>query len=62
MSLIHLLIVLIVAGAALYLVETYIPMAPPVKTVIRVVVVLVLALWLLDAFGVADYRIGHGRR
>lgn len=51
---IQLLIVLIVVGVCLYLVQTYIPMAPPIKTVITVVVVLVLCLWLLQVFGVAD--------
>jgi hypothetical protein len=43
---------LVVIGVALYLIETYIPMSPPIKTVIRVVVVLVLVLWLLRAFGI----------
>lgn len=51
MSLIGLLLVLVICGVVLYLVETYIPMSPPIKTVIRVVVVLVLCLWLLQAFG-----------
>ena len=48
------IIVLIVLGLLLYLVETYIPMAPPFKVVIRVVVVLFLILYLLRVFGIAD--------
>jgi hypothetical protein len=52
MSLVTLVVVLVIAGVCLYLVETYIPMSPPIKTVIRVVVVLVLVLWLLQAFGI----------
>lgn len=48
------LMVLIVVGVVLYLVQTYIPMAAPIKTVITVVVVLFLCLWLLKVFGVAD--------
>jgi hypothetical protein len=52
MTLIDLVIVLVVCGVCLYLVETYIPLAPPIKVVIRVVVVLVLVLWLLQAFGI----------
>jgi hypothetical protein len=52
MDLISLLIVLVVIGVCLFLVEQYIPMSPPIKTVIRVVVVLVLVLWLLRAFGI----------
>lgn len=54
MSIISLLVVLVVAGLVLYLIETYIPMSPPIKTVLRVVVVLVLCLLLLQAFGIWD--------
>jgi hypothetical protein len=59
MSLISLLILLIVVGVILWLINTYIPMAPPVKTVINVVAVLVLCLWLLSLFGIGDITIGH---
>jgi hypothetical protein len=51
---ITLLLTLIIIGVALYLVETYIPMSPPIKTVIRVIVVVILILWLLRVFGVSD--------
>lgn len=51
MSLITLVVVLVLFAVALYLIETYIPMAPPIKTVLRVVVVLVLVLWLLQLLG-----------
>lgn len=51
MSLIGVLIVLVILGVALYLVETYIPMSPPIKTLIRVVVVLFIVLWLLQLTG-----------
>jgi hypothetical protein len=54
---IALLIVLVICGVALYLVETYIPMSPPIKLVIRVVVVLCLILYLLRAFGVTDLAV-----
>lgn len=54
MSLIGVLIVLVIVGVCLYLVQTYIPMAQPIKTVITVVVVLVLCVWLLSAFGIID--------
>jgi len=57
MPLINLLIVLIIVGVCLYLVTTYIPMAPPIKTVITVVVVLVLCLWLLSIFGVGNLTV-----
>jgi hypothetical protein len=48
------LVVLVVVGVCLWMVQTYVPMAAPIKTVITVVVVLFLCLWLLQVFGVAD--------
>lgn len=54
MSIITLLIFLVICGVVLYLVETYIPMSPPIKIVLRVVVILVLCLVLLSAFGIID--------
>ena len=48
------LITLVIAGVVLYLVENYIPMSPPIKTVIRVIVVIALCLFVLDFFGLYD--------
>lgn len=48
------IVVLVVIGLCLYLAETYIPMSPPIKTVLRVVVVLLLILWLFQLFGIYD--------
>lgn len=59
MSLISLVIVLIIVGVILWLINTYIPMAPPIKTVLNVVVVLVVCLWLLSLFGIGDITIGR---
>ena len=50
--LIKVLVVLIVVGVALWLVDRYIPMDPPIKILIRVVVILVIVLWLLRVFGI----------
>ncbi len=50
MGLIGLIVVIIVVGLLLYLAETYIPMAPPIRVILRVVVVLVVVLWLLQVF------------
>jgi len=58
---IGLLLVLVICGVVLYLVETYIPMSPPIKVVIRVVVVVLLCLYLLQAFGVGDVAIPRVR-
>lgn len=48
------IVVLIIVGVCLYMIENYIPMSPPFKVVIRVVVVLVLVLYLLRLFGIGD--------
>ena len=52
MPLVSVIVVLVVLGVVLWLVNTYIPMAPPIKTVINVVVILILCLWLLSLVGV----------
>lgn len=51
---IELIVTLVIVGVVLYLLESYVPMSPPIKTVIRVVVVLALCIWLLSAFGIVD--------
>ncbi len=61
MSLISLVIVLVVVGVLLWAVNTYIPMAPPIKTIITVVVVLFLCIWLLRIFGIGNLYIGPHR-
>ncbi len=57
MSIITVIIVLVVVGLVLYLINTYIPMARPIKTVLNVVVVLLVCLWLLNAFGIINIPI-----
>jgi len=52
MPLINIVVVLVVAGAGLWAINAYIPMAKPVKTILNVVVVAVICLWLLQTFGV----------
>ena len=51
MPLLTIIIVLVVVGVALWAINTYIPMAKPVRTILNVVVVVFLCLWLLQAFG-----------
>lgn len=51
MPLLQIVITLIVVGILLWLEETYIPLAPPIKMIIRAVVVIVVVLWLLQIFG-----------
>ena len=52
MPLITVIIVLIVAGVILYLINNYIPMDRKIKTILNAVVVIVIVLWLLQAFGI----------
>lgn len=54
MPLLTIIIVLIVVGVALWLINTYIPMAKPIKTILNLVVIIVVCIWLLQAFGVID--------
>jgi hypothetical protein len=50
-SVIQLLVVIVVLGVCLWLVNTYVPMAPPIKTLLTVVVVLLIVLMLLRMVG-----------
>jgi hypothetical protein len=59
MSIISIIVVLIIAGVLLWLINTFIPMAGPIKTLLNVVVLIILILWLLQAFGI--FSIGHLR-
>ncbi len=54
MPLVTVIIVLVVVGVALWAINTYIPMAKPVKTILNVVVVAILVIWLLQSFGIID--------
>lgn len=50
--LLHVLLVIIVAGLLLWLVNRYIPMQGTIKFILNLVVVIVLVVWLLRVFGV----------
>jgi len=51
MPIIQVLVLIVVVGVILYLVNTYVPMAAPIKTILNIVVILFLVLWLLSVFG-----------
>ncbi|HLO59794.1 MAG TPA: Thivi_2564 family membrane protein [Bacteroidales bacterium] len=55
MPLLTILIVLIVAGILLWLVNTYIPMDRTIKSIFNVVVVILVIIWVLKAFGLFHY-------
>jgi hypothetical protein len=51
MTLINIALVLIVVGLALWLINTYIPMAGGMKSLLNVVAFVVVLIWLLQVFG-----------
>lgn len=51
MSLITVVLVLIVIGFLLGLVNTYVPMAGSIKSILNGVVVIAVIIWLLSVFG-----------
>ncbi len=51
MPLIQILVALIVVGVLLWLVNSFIPMAGSIKSILNAVVVIVVVLWLLKVFG-----------
>ena len=55
MPLIEVIVVLIVVGVLLWLINTYIPMAAPIKSILNAVVVIVVVVWLLKVFGLWSY-------
>jgi hypothetical protein len=54
MPLITVVLTLIVVGVLLWLINTYIPMQATIKKLLNIVVVIVVVLWLLYAFGVIN--------
>lgn len=50
-TLITVVVVLLIVGVALWLINTYIPMAAPIKTILNVVVILFIIVWILSIFG-----------
>jgi hypothetical protein len=51
MPLVTVVVVLIVVGVLLWLVNNYLPMDGKIKSILNAVVVIVVVLWLLQAFG-----------
>lgn len=52
MPLLQIFLVLIVVGVLLWLVNSFIPMARPIKSILNAVAVIFVVLWLLNVFGV----------
>ena len=63
MSITSLIVTLVVVGLLLWLVNNYIPMDATIKKILNVVVILVVILFILSAFGIlgsmSGIRIGN---
>jgi hypothetical protein len=61
MPLVSLILTLIVVGVLLWLINNFIPMAGSIKTILNAVVVVVVCVWVLNAFGLwaplLNYRV-----
>lgn len=59
MPILEAVLALVIIGVVLWLINTYIPMAAPIKTLVNVVIVIVLILWLISAFfpGLGSVRV-----
>jgi hypothetical protein len=61
--LVYIVLVLIVVGMAMWLINTYIPMASGINRILNAVVIICTAIWVLKAFGlwnqVVNYRLPH---
>jgi hypothetical protein len=55
MSLLSIVLAIIVAGVLLFVVNKYVPMEAKTKAILNWVVIIVLVVWLLRAFGVFAY-------
>lgn len=62
MPLLQVLMSLIVIGVLLWLVNSYIPMAGSIKSILNGVVIIVVVVWLLNVFGLMEsirhFRVG----
>ncbi len=72
MTLVNIVVVLVVVGLVMWLINTYIPMAGGIKSLLNVVVFIVVLVWLLQGFGLignirgvhfpADFAFSRHRR
>lgn len=54
MSLLNLIIAIMAVGVLLACINRFVPMEGRIKSVLNIVVILVLVVWCLEAFGVFD--------
>jgi hypothetical protein len=51
-TLVQIIVILVVVGLIMWLINTYIPMAGAIKSLLNIVVFVVLLIWILQVFGV----------
>lgn len=54
MPLMNLIIAILAVGVIMYAINKFVPMEGRIKSVLNIVVILVLVVWCLEAFGVFD--------
>jgi hypothetical protein len=52
MTLVDIVLILVIAGLLMWLINTYIPMAAAIKSLLNMVVFVVLLIWVLQSLGV----------
>ena len=52
MTLVSIVLMLVVVGLVMWLINTSIPMAAGIKSVLNIVVLIVVTIWLLQGFGI----------
>lgn len=60
MHLLTILLVLLVVAVVLWLVNAFMPIARPIKTMLNVIVVVVVVWWVLSLFGIVP-KLSHLR-
>ncbi len=62
-TLVTIAIVLVIVGFVLWLINAFIPMFGPIKTLLNLVVIIALILWVLSVFGIINIgsigNLGH---
>jgi len=50
-TLVQIVVVLVLVGLVMWLINTYIPMAGAIKSLLNIVVFVVILIWILQTFG-----------
>ena len=50
-TLVQIVVILVVVGLVMWLINTYIPMAGAIKSLLNIVVFVVVLIWVLQTFG-----------